>query len=261
MITMDAIVTAGGVPQPGDPLYEFTQGRHKALLPIAGKPMIQWVIDALEQASLVRRVFIVGLTEDSGLSGEKIVDYLPSQGGMLDNLRYASERLLKMDPDANLVLAVSSDIPSITAPMVDWLVETAMQTDHDVYYNIITRQVMEARFPTSRRTFVKLKNMEVCGGDMNVFRARQVIGKHSIWDRIIESRKNVLKQAALIGFDTLFLLVFRSLTVEGAEKTAAKRLGLHAKALLCPYAEIGMDVDKPHQLEIMQAELGKLVAA
>ena len=44
---MNAIVTAGGIPQPGEPLYEVTQGGPKALLDIAGKPMVQWVLDAL----------------------------------------------------------------------------------------------------------------------------------------------------------------------------------------------------------------------
>jgi GTP:adenosylcobinamide-phosphate guanylyltransferase len=258
---MDAIVTAGGVPAPGDPLYEYTRGASKAMLEIAGKPMIQWVIDALEGAQLVKRVVIVGLGEDCGLQSSKIIAYLPPQGQMLDNILYSATRLLEIDPSANLMLTVSSDIPSITSSMVDWLVDAAQQTNHDVYYNIITREVMEARFPTSRRTFVKLKGMEVCGGDMNVFRARQVLSKDSLWDRIIESRKNVLKQAALVGFDTLLLLLLRSLTVDRAEKAARKRLGLNARAILCPYAEIGMDVDKPHQLEIMQQDLGRTVAA
>jgi len=27
--------------------------------------------------------------------------------------------------------------------------------------------------------------------------------------------------------------------------------------MVCPYAEVGMDVDKPHQLEIMRADLKK----
>jgi GTP:adenosylcobinamide-phosphate guanylyltransferase len=257
---MDAIVTAGGVPQPGEPLYEYTQGRSKALLKIAGKPMIQWVLDALEGSDLVRRVFVVGLTKDSGVIGKKITAFLPSQGSMLDNIRSGAIHLLEFDPQANLVLSVSSDIPGITPEMVNWLVETAQQTDHDAYYNIITRQVMEARYPSSRRSYVHLKGMEVCGGDMNVFRARQVLGKDSLWDRIIDARKNALKQAALVGFDTLFLLLIRGLTIERAEKTATNRLGLTARALLCPYAEIGMDVDKPHQLEIMRAELERMVA-
>jgi hypothetical protein len=31
------------------------------------------------------------------------------------------------------------------------------------------------------------------------------------------------------------------------------------KAIVCPYAEIAMDVDKPNQLELMQADLTKRV--
>jgi NDP-sugar pyrophosphorylase family protein len=42
---MDAIITAGGIPQPGDPLYVYSNGDSKALIDIAGKPMIQkkWI--------------------------------------------------------------------------------------------------------------------------------------------------------------------------------------------------------------------------
>jgi GTP:adenosylcobinamide-phosphate guanylyltransferase len=258
---MDAIVTAGGIPKPDDPLYEYTQGKNKALLDIAGKPMVQWVLDALEKASLVNNVVIVGLPEDSGVGCSKVVGFLPNQGEMLSNIRYGAEKIIEVNPKVNLVLSVSSDIPAITAEMVDWLVSTAQETDYDVYYNIITKEVMEARFPTSRRSFVRLKDMQVCGGDMNAFRARVILQKQDLWEKIVASRKNPLKQAALIGFDTLFLLLLRSLTVEDAEKKAIRRLGLKAHVLQCPYAEIGMDVDKPHQLQIMREEMSRLVVA
>jgi GTP:adenosylcobinamide-phosphate guanylyltransferase len=258
---MDAIVTAGGIPTPDEPLYEYTQGENKALLDIAGKPMIQWVLDALEKASMVNNVVIVGLPEDSGVYSSKVVGYLPNQGEMLNNIRYGAEKIIEVNPKVNLVLSVSSDIPAVTSDMVDWLVNTAQQTDHDVYYNIITKDVMETRFPTSRRSYVHLKNMEVCGGDLNAFRAHAVLDKQDLWEKIVASRKSPLKQAALVGFDTLFLLLTRSLTVEEAEKKAAKRLGLKAHVLKCPYAEIGMDVDKPHQLQIMREELSRLVVA
>jgi GTP:adenosylcobinamide-phosphate guanylyltransferase len=258
---MDAIVTAGGIPAPDDPLYEYTKGENKALLDIAGKPMIQWVLDALDKASLVKNVVIVGLQEDSGVYCSKVVGFLPNQGEMLNNIRYGAEKLIEFNPDINIVLSVSSDIPAITAEMVDWLVGSAQQTDHDIYYNIIRREVMEARFPTSRRSYVRLKDMEVCGGDLNAFRARAIHNKQDLWEKIIASRKNPLKQAALVGFDTLFLLLFRALTVEGAEKKALQRLGLKAQVLKCPYAEIGMDVDKPHQLEIMREDLARVVVA
>jgi len=53
------------------------------------------------------------------------------------------------------------------------------------------------------------------------------------------------------------LLLLRMITLEGAVKKVTKRLNLRGRAILTPYAEIGMDVDKPHQLEIMRADLAQ----
>lgn len=76
-------------------------------------------------------------------------------------------------------------------------------------------------------------------------------GNDELWQRIINSRKNAFKQASLLGFDLLFLLLIRQVTIEQAEKKVSQRIGLKAKVLRCPYAEVGMDIDKPHQLEML----------
>jgi GTP:adenosylcobinamide-phosphate guanylyltransferase len=255
---MDAIVTAGGIPGPEDPLYEFTQGGEKALLPIAGKPMVQWVLDALCLSESVERVIVIGLNDDTSINCSKLAAFLPSHGEMLDNIRAGTKKLLEFNPHVNHVLVVSSDIPAITAPMVDWVAQAVKETDHDVYYNVVSRESMEARFPTSNRSYLRLKDVEACGGDLNAFRAQSVFNNLEIWDRIIASRKSVLRQASLIGYDTLILAMLHVLTLEKAAKLASKRLGLKGRAIQCPFAEIAMDVDKPHQLEIMQAHLSQL---
>ena len=48
---MDVVVLAGGKAGPEDPLYPYIQDKSKALVEIAGKPMAQWVLDALSGAS------------------------------------------------------------------------------------------------------------------------------------------------------------------------------------------------------------------
>jgi GTP:adenosylcobinamide-phosphate guanylyltransferase len=256
---MDAILTAGGIPQPGEPLYEYTQGINKALLDISGKPMIQWVLDALEGANGVERIIIIGLPADTVLTCSKVAAFVPTHGSMLENIRAGVNKVMELNPDALHVLAVSSDIPGITPEMVDWVINTTMETDHDVYYNIITRQVMEARYPDSRRSYTHLKEFDVCGGDMNVIRTSMVTGNDSLWEEIIAARKNVFKQASLIGFSTLILLLLRRINLDSALKRVSERLNLRGRAIVCPYAEVGMDVDKPHQLEIMRADLQKRV--
>jgi hypothetical protein len=257
---MDAIVTAGGIPLPEEPLYPATQGNSKALVDIAGKPMIQWILDALDQAWTIDRIVIVGLTEKSGISSKKPVSYVSNQGKMIENLKAGAEKVLEVNPKAKYALIVSSDIPAITGEMVDWVVNTSMQTQRDVYYNVIQREVMEERFPGCKRTWTKLKDMEVCGGDMNVGRLGMIVDDdRDIWNKITDSRKNPLKQAALIGFGTALSLLFGQLTLQKAEESIMKKLGITGRAMVCPYAEVGMDVDKLFQLEIMREDLGKRI--
>ncbi len=254
---MYAIITAGGIPLPEDPLYPYTKGDSKAMLDMAGKPMVQWVLDAVCESKTIDNIVLIGLTEKSGLTSTKPIHYISNQGKMLDNMRAGVHKVFELDPKAKHVLFVSSDIPTITGEMVDWVVNTAMESDDDVYYNIITQEVMEKRFPGSKRTYTHLKDMDVCGGDMNVARAKMVVGETGLWEKISNARKSPLKQAAMIGFDTLFLLLFRKLSLDGVIEKVTKRLEITGRAIVCPYAEVGMDVDKPHQFELLLEDLKK----
>lgn len=251
---MDAMITAGGIPEPGDPLYEYSQGRSKALIDVAGRPMIQWILDALSDARSIKNVLIVGLDGSEGLTCKKQLYYLPNQGGMLNNILAGARELAAINPGQDHLLIVSSDIPSIGSEMVDW-VNSQVKSEDDVVFNVIERSVMEQRFPGSNRTYTKLKGIEVCGGDMNVVSLRTILDERSIWQQIADARKNPLKQAALVGFDTLLALLFRRVDIEGAGRLASKNLGIVGRGVLCPYAEVGMDVDKDHQLEVVARDL------
>jgi GTP:adenosylcobinamide-phosphate guanylyltransferase len=257
---MDAILTAGGIPLPEEPLYPATLGQSKALLDVAGKPMIQWVLDALSAAKTVDNIIIVGLTEKMGLKCGKKMYFVSNQGKMVENLQAGARKVKEVNPEASHVLMVSSDIPGISGEMVDWVVNTDMQTDLDVYYHLIQREVMEKRYPDCKRTWTHLKGLEVCGGDMNVGRLSLLLTEDTdIWHKITDARKSPLKQAALVGFDTAFLLLTGQLTLEKAEANIMKRLNITGKAIVCPFAEVGMDVDKLFQLEIMREDLKKQI--
>jgi CTP:molybdopterin cytidylyltransferase MocA len=257
---MDVIITAGGIPRPEEPLFPATQGRPKAMVDIAGKPMIQWLLDALSAARSVDNIVVVGLTEKSGLKCTKKIYYVPNQGKMVENLQAGANKALEINKKARQVLLASSDIPGVTAEMVDWLAGVAAQTDEDIYYTIVPRETMEKRYPGSKRTFTKLKDMEVCGGDLNVARITFLLGGNkATWDKITDARKSPLKQAALVGFDTAFLLLTGQLSLDRAVENITTRLQVTGRAIVSPYAEIGMDVDKPHQLAIMRADMAKQV--
>jgi CTP:molybdopterin cytidylyltransferase MocA len=256
MQLIDAVITAGGIPQPDEPLYPLTQGKNKALLPIGGRPMVQWIVDALNGAQEIRSLVVVGLSpEDAALTSAKPISYVTNHGSMIGNAAAGVHKVLEQDPQAVHALMVSSDIPTITPAMVTWAIETGLQGEQDVCYSLVPAEAMERRFPGSRRTFFRLKEGRFTGSDMNLFRTSMVHNVHPGWRGIVEARKNVLKQASLIGFDTLLLFALGQLSMAGAVKAAKRGLGVVGRAVICPHAEMGMDVDKPHQYEIVKHDL------
>ena len=121
---MDAIIIAGGIPQPDDPLYAYSNGDAKAMIDVAGKPMIQWVLDALGGARQVDNVILIGVSPKTSLTCTKPLHYVSNQGRMLANIISGINKALELNNMTKYVLVVSSDIPALKPHMVDWLPET-----------------------------------------------------------------------------------------------------------------------------------------
>ncbi|NWF65004.1 MAG: NTP transferase domain-containing protein [Chloroflexi bacterium] len=256
---MNAIVLAGGIPQPGDRLYLYSNGGSKALIDVAGKPMVQCVINALDESKFVDQIIVIGLSQKTGLTCSKPIHYISNQGRMLANIVAGSEKSLELRPNNDYLLVCSADIPALRGEMVDWLVKTAMQTEDDLYYGVCPKEVMEARYPASKRTYTKLKDMELCGADINITRISIIKQHMQTWEALIGNRKSPMRQAAIIGFDTLFQLATRQFTLESLVKRASQRIGIKGRAIVWEKAEACMDVDKPHQLELLREDLARQI--
>jgi hypothetical protein len=153
------------------------------------------------------------------------------------------------------VLLSSSDVPTITPSIVDTFLEECFRTDHDLYYSIVERSVMETRFPGAGRSYVHLRDGDFSGGDLMLIRPSLAFSQRELWQSLARARKSPLRQARMFGLWPFFKLVIRRLSLSDAEERACKVLNLRGRAIPFPYPEVGMDVDKPFQLEIARAEL------
>ena len=254
---MDAIVTAGGIPRPEDPLYTYSYGDAKALVDVAGKPMVQWVLDALGDAKHVDNVIVIGLSPKSGVTCKKPLHFISNQGRMLANIVAGVHKSLDLNNKNQYVLVCSSDVPTLKGEMVDWLIETCQETQDDLYYGVCHKEVMEARFPDSRRTYTKLKDIELCGADVHVTHVRMATEHLDTWEKLIGNRKSPLRQARTIGLSTFFKVLTRNITLDELVEVVSRNIGIKGRAIQFPFAEPCMDVDKPHQLELLRADLEK----
>jgi GTP:adenosylcobinamide-phosphate guanylyltransferase len=252
---MDAIVTAGGITPESDPLFPFTKMGYKSLIQIREKPMVQWVLDALSNVPQIDRVYVVGVPTDFALQCSHPLVFLPDQGDSIRNICFAAQQ--KSDKQDDQILVVSGDIPAIQPVMIEWFIHQLADGNHDFYYNVLERKTMERRYPDSRRTYVRFKDYELCGGDMNAIRRSMANLDNPITLKLNQTRKNPFKQASLFGISFLFRLITKQLTLQEAVKTVSKKLKISGQAVICPFAEIGMDVDKLFQLEILKKDFEK----
>jgi CTP:molybdopterin cytidylyltransferase MocA len=254
-LSIVATVSAGGRPHEGEPLFEYTKGRPKATLPIAGQPMITRIVETLSQTRGVAHIVVVALDPAVGVEFPAPVEYVPDAGDLIANaeagLRYAMDRY----PNLDAVLLCSADVPLITPAIVEHFITECFRTDHDLYYPVIERSVMEKRFPESRRSYAHLREGDFAGGDIFLARPSLTVSHVDLMQELAGARKSVLRQARMIGLWTFLKLATRRLTLEEAAQRVGKVLNIRARVMPFPYAEVGMDVDKAFQFDIVRAEI------
>jgi GTP:adenosylcobinamide-phosphate guanylyltransferase len=245
---MNAVVLAGGPldevarQQPGAP--------NKAFVDIAGTTLVGRVINALRAAPSIERILVVApqhVREHPDLA-------------RADELRCDGERIsqslrngLRDLPNDRCVLVAASDLPVLTPDAVEHFVVAAGALDADVVYGCVERRVHLARFPEVPHTWARLRDGVYCGAGLFALKPRAL----PLLERFIETlgaaRKHPFKLAALFGWDVLLRFATGHLSIAQAESRATKILGAPVRALISPYAESAVNVDRASDVALAQA--------
>ncbi len=256
MQTYPAVVLAGFSTDQPDPLAVAMGGRRKALLEINGRPMVQWVVSALQRSSRVGRIAVVGMGPEDGIDLGPNVMFVPNQARQFDNALAGMQALQEVEPGLDCLLVCSSDIPVLKPESVDWYVGAAEAMNVDFVYSIVRKEIMEGQFPGAARSYVSMREGQFCGGDLFLVRASVARNNEELVRELIARRKSAFQQMRLAGFGTVIKFILRRLTIAEAEAVGSRLLACRARTIDSPYADLGMDVDKPHQLEMARRVLG-----
>ena len=215
---------------------------NKALFPLNGKKMIDYVIEALKNIEGVKRIVVVGPRQQliSSLTNDG-VEVLDSSGGIMENLRAGVVHLATGES----LLVCSCDIPFITSEAINDFISQARDIKADLCYPIIEKSVNEKKFPEARRTYVKIREGTFTGGNIFYVNPEAVERGFDLADRLLKERKKPMKMAWILGPGFLCRLALGILSVDNIEKKVSKLLNIKAKAVISRYAEIGNDVDRP----------------
>lgn len=256
---MDAIILAGA--ENTGKLREVSTAAAEATIPVAGRPMVWHVVSALRKSRYVGRIIVVGPDEvarvDYGIEPGRVV-HLPSGETMIDNLLKAVD-YAREQPH---VLVVTSDVPLLTPEAVDDFIERCKPFEADIYYPVVSKETNEALYPGVQRTYVRLREGTFTGGNLALVAPEALRRGRTVIQQAFLMRKKPIKLARLLGFRFILKFVFNRLGLHEIEERAATVLGCTGRAVISPYPEVGIDVDKPSDLELVERVLaGKNRAA
>ncbi len=247
-LLVDAVVLAGRRNQ--KELQAVSDVEWEALVPIAGRPMASWVIDALRASGLCQNIVVVGPAElwpDAGTDGSVIA---PSDD-LIENVRRGVHALSGERP----ILVCTSDIPMLTPEAVQGFVQAANGINAEFHYPVIPREDVERKFPGNRRTYVRLRDGTFTGGNFILLdpkSARQAIG---VAKELVALRKKPLRLGLLVGLGFVVRLVLGQATVAEAEQRFSRLLGVQGRAVRLPFPEVGVDVDHPGDIPYCEQEI------
>ncbi len=243
----DAIILAGG--ESSESLSRMGVEKYEALINIAGQPMVSFVVRALAKSTRVGSIFVLGPVEAlSKLKFPPQVQVLAAGDTILETIALGMSAL----KHTNKVLVVTADIPLLTAEAVDDFIEQCVQKEADLYYPIVYKESNECSYPGNKRTYVRMKEGTVTGG--NIFLVNPKIVKQCMQSAkpLIENRKNPFKLSQILGWSFVVKFLLGSLTIQEVEKRVSELLLIKGVAVNSNYPEIGLDVDKPSDLELVK---------
>lgn len=246
---VDAIVLAGA-PNDGR-LRDASPEPYEGLIKIGDRIMVDYVVAALRGCPLINRVVVVGPQELRQHVARPDVEFTVGGGSMIESIRLAIEYLGPQEK----VLLVTGDIPLITEEAITDFLERCQGVPADLYYPVIRREANESKYPGVRRTYMRLTEGVFTGGNMILLQPAIVSQCHDLIARTIQMRKKPWQLAKLLGGRAFSKLLCRRLSIREIEARVRQVLGYAGVAIISPYPEVGIDVDKPTDLELARRVL------
>lgn len=247
-----ALVLAGQRGGGPDPMAAAAGVSHKALLPVAGVPMLLRVLSALRDSPAVGRIVVSMEAPEETLSGLGGLDGVLLRAAAASPARSAFAALEEFGVP---LLVTTADHALLTPAMVAHFVSGAPEGAAAAVALARSGTVLAA-YPNTRRTWLRFREGAFSGCNLFLltesYGAARAVG---FWRRVEAERKRPLAMARLLGPLTLLRFALGRLTLRAALDALERRCGACLAAVEMPFADAAVDVDKPADLALVEAVL------
>lgn len=251
MAGLTALLLAGR--RPGVDALAATRGETlKALIPVSGTPMVARVVETLLATPEIAQVRVMTQDVDpiaAVLPGSPRIGFLRSGDGIARSIVAALE-----SGEAPFPLFVTTADHALLRP--ETIAEFLRGAQGaDVAVGVVERAVVEARFPQTKRTWLRFRKGDWTGANLFWFASPAALPVIESWASVEQDRKKGWKLIAKFGIGLLLRAATRTITLHDAAARAGRRLGANVRMVGLSDPLAAVDVDKPADLVLAEAVL------
>lgn len=250
-MSFTAVVLAGS--RPGRDEFAASFGTDvKALIPVAGVPMVRRVTDALLASESVGKIIVLGQAVEriaAALPDDRRISVRASRGTI-------AETLLDLTADDSLawpLLVTTADHALLDPAMVAEF--GAAGEGADIAIGVVERAGLLRRLPQTKRTWLKFRGGAFTGANLFGLRSPAVAPAIELWRSVEQDRKKAWRIMAVLGPATLLSVALRLVSLDEVMGSLGDRLGLDLKAVRLSNPLAGVDVDKAQDHALAEAIL------
>jgi CTP:molybdopterin cytidylyltransferase MocA len=235
-----AIILAGQ--RPGvDPLADAFGETLKALVPVAGRPMVTHVVETILSVAAISKVVVLCQQPEAiraVLPDHPKLTYAESQSGISQSILAVAGSETAPWP----LFVTTADHPLLTHAMISHFLGESGGAD--VAVGMVERAIMLAAYPENKRTWIKLRGGAWSGANLFALSGKKARAALMLWISAEKDRKQLLKLFWHFGPLIALRAITRTISLHDGIAALGRRFELNARAVTLPFAEAAIDVDK-----------------
>lgn len=245
----------------------------KVLLPMLGKPVMEWQIEALQASPHVKKIYLIGLQKDD-YSFSPDIQIIPFEtaSSIQDKILAGWNAISELDDDIEHLVISTADTPAMTTNSINQFFSALEQNpETDILLAVVPEYITSREIPDHKRFIAKFTDQLVHIGEMGALRGQSIsalineIDSLTIWARQFKMLNGDVKTSRILSFlasnPSLFLnicqyfsrrpelcrLMYRyfsgRLSLPEFEELFSSHLDLNFKITIIADAGFGMDMD------------------
>jgi len=238
----------------------------KVLLPMLGKRVLDWQLEALLSSSYVGDIYLMGLSPAEYPAPSQNTHHIPinTTATILDKLTIGSRYICELYPELLHIVISTGDAPAITTKSIDHFFRELNQHEGaDVMITGVPEDITKEFFPDHGRVVGKFKEISIYPGEMFALRPESlqilndVISQLSTRRLQFNRKSDTTKLGPLMRFlarnPRLWIFILKYLmgilNIDEAEIILSKVFNLKIKTAIIPDPGFGMDMDLPEDYQ------------